>query len=137
MDALRNFKDFLQIYNIMSENCFNRCVNTFQTRDVTEEETNCIDLCTNKHVRVNHKIMAVYMEVQPLVMQRRVEEMEKLNPPVPIEQLPVSDAHVEQPEASEMSVEQPVVPELSAELSTVSEVPTEVNNSTEIPATLQ
>lgn len=27
--------------------------------------------------------MGVYMEVQPLVIQRRVEEMEKLNPTLP------------------------------------------------------
>merc|ERR1711946_12858 len=79
------FKDFLQIYNLMSENCFNRCVNTFQSRDIAEDEMNCVDICTNKHVRVNHKMMSVYMEVQPLIMQKRMEEMEKLN--TPIEQL--------------------------------------------------
>ena len=26
--------------------------------------------------------MSVYMEVQPLIVQKRVEEMEKLNPPI-------------------------------------------------------
>lgn len=38
-------------------------------------------MCSTKNIRVNHKIMSVYMEVQPLIVQKRVEEMEKLNPP--------------------------------------------------------
>lgn len=42
-----------------------------------------MDLCTTKNVRVNHKIMGVYMEVQPLVVQRRIEEMNKLNAALP------------------------------------------------------
>lgn len=43
----------------------------------------CVDLCCNKHVRVNHKIMGVYMEVQPFIIQKRIEEMEKLNQQTP------------------------------------------------------
>ncbi|KAI9565569.1 hypothetical protein GHT06_009361 [Daphnia sinensis] len=81
MDALKNFKDFLLVFNTMSETCFTRCVNTFQTRELTEDEDRCVELCSNKNIRVNHKIMSVYMEVQPLIVQKRIEEMEKLNPP--------------------------------------------------------
>ncbi|XP_032778372.2 mitochondrial import inner membrane translocase subunit Tim10 B [Daphnia magna] len=81
MDALRNFKDFLLVFNTMSETCFTRCVNTFQTRELTEDEDRCVELCSNKNIRVNHKVMSVYMEVQPLIVQKRIEEMEKLNPP--------------------------------------------------------
>ncbi|XP_057371047.1 mitochondrial import inner membrane translocase subunit Tim10 B-like [Daphnia carinata] len=81
MDALKNFKDFLLVFNTMSETCFTRCVNTFQTRELTEDEDRCVELCSNKNIRVNHKVMSVYMEVQPLIMQKRMEEMEKLNPP--------------------------------------------------------
>ena len=35
---LHQFKDFLTIFNTISENCFTRCANTFQSRDLTEEE---------------------------------------------------------------------------------------------------
>jgi import inner membrane translocase subunit TIM10B len=42
----------------------------------------CVEMCSNKNIRVNHKIMSLYMEVQPLIVQKRVEEMEKLNPVV-------------------------------------------------------
>ena len=36
--GLRNFKDFLSIYNQMSEMCFNRCVINLNHRQLTEEE---------------------------------------------------------------------------------------------------
>jgi len=32
------FKDFLQLFNVISESCFLRCVNTFNSRELTEEE---------------------------------------------------------------------------------------------------
>ena len=32
------FKDFLQLYNVMSESCFLRCVTAFNNRALTEEE---------------------------------------------------------------------------------------------------
>ncbi|KAJ9593972.1 hypothetical protein L9F63_014613 [Diploptera punctata] len=80
MDAasLRNFKDFLQLFNVIAESCFLRCVHTFHTRGLTEEEAVCVSRCTNKHVKVNNKIMEIYMEVQPLIVNKRIEEMNAL-----------------------------------------------------------
>ncbi|XP_063233788.1 mitochondrial import inner membrane translocase subunit Tim10 B [Bacillus rossius redtenbacheri] len=76
--ALRNFKDFLQVYNIMSETCFLRCVSSFDSRDVSEEEARCVSLCTSKYINMNNKMMQVYMEVQPLILNKRMEEMNQL-----------------------------------------------------------
>nr|CAD7453547.1 unnamed protein product [Timema tahoe] len=76
--ALRNFKDFLQVYNIMSEVCFLRCVSTLSNRDISAEEAQCVSLCTDKYVNMNNKLMQVYMEVQPIIMNKRMEEMSKL-----------------------------------------------------------
>lgn len=39
LDAqLRQFKDFLQLYNIITERCFNSCVDGFFTREVESQE---------------------------------------------------------------------------------------------------
>lgn len=35
---LRQFKDFLQLYNIITEHCFKQCVNTVLTRSVEDDE---------------------------------------------------------------------------------------------------
>lgn len=118
----------------MSENCFTRCVNTFQYRDLAEDEMSCVDTCTNKHVRVNHKIMALYMEVQPIVMQRRIDEMDKLNAAAAEQAISETPAVSELPTAPETptSPETPTAPEIPAEQSP-SDVSTGTSNSTEIP----
>lgn len=35
---LRQFKDFLSLYNTITEKCFNSCVQGFYTRNVENEE---------------------------------------------------------------------------------------------------
>lgn len=76
--SLRNFQDFLLQYNKMSETCFLRCINTFRERETTTDERQCVDLCTTKYGRVNQKIITVYVEVQPQIVNKRIEEMNKL-----------------------------------------------------------
>lgn len=34
-----------------------------------------MDRCVGKHIHANHKIMSVYAELQPVYMQRRLDEM--------------------------------------------------------------
>lgn len=72
------FQDFLLQYNKMSETCFLHCINTFRQRETTTEERQCVDLCTTKYGRVNQKIITVYIEVQPQIVNKRIEEMNKM-----------------------------------------------------------
>ncbi|KDR15692.1 Mitochondrial import inner membrane translocase subunit Tim9 B, partial [Zootermopsis nevadensis] len=72
------FKDFLQLFNVISESCFLRCVNTFNSRELTEEEAVCVTHCAGKHIKVNKKVMEIYMEVQPQITKKRMEEMATL-----------------------------------------------------------
>lgn len=76
--SLRNFQDFLLQYNKMSETCFLHCINTFRQRETTTEERQCVDLCTTKYGRVNQKVITVYVEVQPQIVNKRIEEMNKM-----------------------------------------------------------
>ena len=77
MDALqlRNFKDFLVLYNQISETCFKKCANTFLTREITSDEDLCVSNCAQKYIHANHKIMEIFMEVQPIMVRRRMEEI--------------------------------------------------------------
>jgi len=34
----------------------------------------CIDLCSGKHINVNHKVMNTFVELQPAITQRRLDE---------------------------------------------------------------
>ncbi|XP_076653569.1 mitochondrial import inner membrane translocase subunit Tim10B [Halictus rubicundus] len=74
---MRNFKDFLLLYNQISETCFKRCMNTFISRDISFEEDLCVKKCVEKHVHGNHKMMEIFVEVQPVLMQKRIEEIQQ------------------------------------------------------------
>uniref|UniRef100_A0A6M2CNE5 Mitochondrial import inner membrane translocase subunit n=1 Tax=Rhipicephalus microplus TaxID=6941 RepID=A0A6M2CNE5_RHIMP len=77
--ALRNFRDFLLIYNRMTEMCFRQCVNNLNYRELTPDESQCVDHCAGKTINVNHRMMSVYMEVQPEMMKRSIEAQQQLN----------------------------------------------------------
>lgn len=38
---------------------------------------NCSDLCVKKHTQLNFKVMSVFVEIQPKIVQKRLEEMNK------------------------------------------------------------
>ncbi|XP_014209619.1 mitochondrial import inner membrane translocase subunit Tim10 B [Copidosoma floridanum] len=75
VEQIRNFKDFLLLYNQISDSCFNRCANSFYTRECEPDEEKCVELCTNKFVLMNHRVMKTFMEVQAVIVQKRMEEL--------------------------------------------------------------
>ncbi|XP_034182061.1 mitochondrial import inner membrane translocase subunit Tim10 B [Osmia lignaria lignaria] len=79
MDAtvIRNMKDFQLLYNQISETCFKTCVSTLLSRDISAEEDQCIESCSGKHIHANHKIMEIFMEVQPTILRKSMEELQK------------------------------------------------------------
>ncbi|CAH3114898.1 unnamed protein product [Pocillopora meandrina] len=60
------YKEFLQLYNKLTQNCFIACVTNMNYRKVTAEEESCIDTCSTKWMNLNQRQMAVFMEVGPL-----------------------------------------------------------------------
>ncbi|XP_057674778.1 mitochondrial import inner membrane translocase subunit Tim10 B [Corythoichthys intestinalis] len=74
---LRNLRDFLLVYNRMTEICFQRCTSNFNYRNLTMDEERCVDSCAGKLIRSNHRLMATYVQLMPRMMQRRMEEIEK------------------------------------------------------------
>jgi hypothetical protein len=38
----------------------------------------CVARCAGKHIKVNKKVMEIYMEVQPQITKKRMEEMAAL-----------------------------------------------------------
>ncbi|XP_053988774.1 mitochondrial import inner membrane translocase subunit Tim10 B-like [Hylaeus volcanicus] len=74
---LRNFKDFILLYNQISETCFKRCMNTLFSREISVDEDVCLSKCLEKHINGNHKMMEIFMEIQPILVQKRIEEVQK------------------------------------------------------------
>ncbi|XP_069827974.1 mitochondrial import inner membrane translocase subunit Tim10 B [Dendropsophus ebraccatus] len=76
---LRNIRDFLMVYNKMTELCFSRCAKNLNYRTLTMEEEQCLDSCASKLIRSNHRLMASYVAVMPGVVQRRMADYEAQN----------------------------------------------------------
>ncbi|KAJ8933019.1 hypothetical protein NQ314_014258 [Rhamnusium bicolor] len=72
--ALRNFKDFLQLYNKMTEICFARCIDNVNSRILDQNEINCVDDCSSKFVKFNNKLMQNFVTAQTNIVNKRVEE---------------------------------------------------------------
>lgn len=73
---LRNLKDFLTLYNQVTELCFKSCVDNFFGRDLSNDELRCTDNCVAKFSNVNQRLMQVYVGVQTDLNQRRMVEFE-------------------------------------------------------------
>jgi len=87
------------LYNQISETCFKKCANTFLSREITPDEVSiaidikvtllktdlsnfdlklqdiCVNNCAQKYIYANHKVMEIFMEVQPIMVRKRMEEM--------------------------------------------------------------
>uniref|UniRef100_A0A8C8SDK4 Mitochondrial import inner membrane translocase subunit n=1 Tax=Pelusios castaneus TaxID=367368 RepID=A0A8C8SDK4_9SAUR len=73
---LRNLRDFLLVYNRMTELCFLRCVSNLNYRALTREEEACLDSCAGKLVHSNHRLMGAYVRLMPSIVQRRISDYE-------------------------------------------------------------
>ncbi|XP_077098830.1 mitochondrial import inner membrane translocase subunit Tim10 B [Siphateles boraxobius] len=73
---LRNLRDFLLVYNRMTEICFQRCTSNFNYRNLTMDEERCVDSCAGKLIRTNHRLMGTYVQLMPVMVQKRMQEME-------------------------------------------------------------
>ncbi|CAH1955623.1 unnamed protein product [Acanthoscelides obtectus] len=75
--ALRNFKDFLQMYNRMTEMCFSRCVDNINSRKLDDQEIECVEDCSMKFVKYNNRLMQNFVVAQQEVVNKRVAEATK------------------------------------------------------------
>ncbi|XP_069748405.1 mitochondrial import inner membrane translocase subunit Tim10 B [Narcine bancroftii] len=74
---LRNVRDFLLVYNKMTEICFNKCVTNLNYRILTGIEENCINSCAGKLICTNHRLMNAYVHLMPSIVQKRMADYEK------------------------------------------------------------
>ncbi|XP_005111393.1 mitochondrial import inner membrane translocase subunit Tim10B [Aplysia californica] len=68
----RGLKDFLTLYNTITEYCFNKCVSNFNERSASGQERSCIEVCTDNYVQFNQRFMFNFVDHQ----ERRKRETE-------------------------------------------------------------
>ncbi|KAM9247390.1 mitochondrial import inner membrane translocase subunit Tim10 B [Leptosomus discolor] len=73
---LRSLRDFLLVYNRMTELCFRHCVSNLNYRLLTGREETCLDGCAGKLVRSQHRLVSAYVALMPAVLRRRAADHE-------------------------------------------------------------
>ncbi|NXN23948.1 T10B translocase, partial [Nycticryphes semicollaris] len=73
---LLQLRDFLLVYNRMTELCFRHCVSNLNYRLLTGREERCLDGCAAKLVHANHRLMRAYVGLMPAIVQRRAADYE-------------------------------------------------------------
>ncbi|XP_041055186.1 mitochondrial import inner membrane translocase subunit Tim10 B [Carcharodon carcharias] len=73
---IRNLRDFLLVYNKMTESCFDKCVTNLNYRSITLTEESCVNSCAGKLIHTNHRLMSAYVQLMPTIVQRRISDYE-------------------------------------------------------------
>ncbi|KAB0397069.1 hypothetical protein E2I00_012024 [Balaenoptera physalus] len=89
-------RDFLLVYNRMTELCFQRCVPSLHHRALDAEEEACLHSCAGKLIHSNHRLMAAYVQLMPALVQRRIEDYEAASS-VPARNLAIRELAVPNP----------------------------------------
>lgn len=74
-------------YNKIVENCFTKCVYTFNYRYLTDEEASCVDNCTNKAIASSMRIGINFGELQLKKMQdaeQLAQQQQQTQPQTPL-----------------------------------------------------
>jgi len=70
----QGLREFLAVYNILTETCFTTCAVDFNTRQLTNDEIGCVERCVHKSTATNRRIITVFADIGPILQQRNREE---------------------------------------------------------------
>ena len=65
--AIQNYREFIQLFNKIADECFTSCVVDMTRKSLANEEETCVAECAQKMINVNHRLMSVFMEIGPPV----------------------------------------------------------------------
>lgn len=68
------FKDFLQLYNQITQVCFEQCVDNFNRRSLEEDEVKCVEDCASKFIKYNNKLMSNFVKTQNIIVNKKIQE---------------------------------------------------------------
>lgn len=76
-DQIKSFKEFMTVYNKLSETCFADCIWDFTNRKISKSEENCSLNCADKFMKANQRISTRFQEFQLMANENAMEAMKK------------------------------------------------------------
>ncbi|KAI6204896.1 hypothetical protein M3Y94_00730300 [Aphelenchoides besseyi] len=74
IENILQLREFLGVYNTLTERCFSACVRQFNSHELDAEELKCTKQCIDKQMRVNKRLMNVFSELGPAMMKRQQDQ---------------------------------------------------------------
>ncbi|XP_049816877.1 mitochondrial import inner membrane translocase subunit Tim10B-like [Schistocerca nitens] len=63
-EQTKSIRDFVIMYNKISEHCFRRCVTSFNDRELSADEVTCVERCAAKEILLNNRFIKVFLSVR-------------------------------------------------------------------------
>lgn len=61
----------------MTETCFSKCIDNINSRKLDPNEILCIEDCSSKFIKFNHRLMGTFVEVQNVIVNQRIKDVEE------------------------------------------------------------
>ncbi|VDK81043.1 unnamed protein product [Litomosoides sigmodontis] len=74
--GITQLKEFLAVYNTLTDSCFRACVREFNHHQLIEPETICVNKCIDKHMRTSQRLMLIFADQAPNKLFKKEESSE-------------------------------------------------------------
>uniref|UniRef100_A0A0N5A2K8 Mitochondrial import inner membrane translocase subunit n=1 Tax=Parastrongyloides trichosuri TaxID=131310 RepID=A0A0N5A2K8_PARTI len=72
-------REFLTVYNIITDRCFNACVYDLNTISLIPKEAQCALSCFKKQMGINQELLVTFQETFSKKMSQQMEAQEQSN----------------------------------------------------------
>jgi len=75
---LNNLRDILQMYNVITDNCFADCIHNLNSFTVSDSEEKCLSSCSGKFINSNQRLMGAFTVLQEAKQKAMIKEVVEL-----------------------------------------------------------